>query len=241
MTASRDHYERLLAHHYSWMFGVPFEEKVREQAELLKLFGVGDPGHAVDLGCGSGFQAVALADLGAVTVHAIDISAALLAELRDHAGGRPIVTHEIDLLQFEEVLDTPADTIICMGDTLTHLSNQNDVLRLFGAAANRLKRGGRLVLSWRDLSSPPQGLDRFIPLRATDDKVMVCFLEDQGQTVRVHDFIHVREADGWRFHKSAYSKLKLPLAWITEQLASVGLIVDMQRTLRGMHIVAAVR
>ena len=29
------HYEQLLAEHYVWMFGVPFEQKVAEQKALL--------------------------------------------------------------------------------------------------------------------------------------------------------------------------------------------------------------
>ena len=54
----RDHYESLLAEHYSRMFG-DFEAKVAEQRALLERLGVG-PTHraaiAVDLSCGSGLQ-----------------------------------------------------------------------------------------------------------------------------------------------------------------------------------------
>lgn len=241
MTTAQDHYERLLARHYSWMFGMPFADKVREQAELLREMGVAGPGIAVDLGCGSGFQAVALADLAATRVHAIDTSKALLDELREHAGDRPITTHQLDLLRFGQVLEGSADTIVCMGDTLTHLPRPDDVVSLFRAVGERLGDGGRLVLSWRDLSAPPEGLDRFIPLRATDDKLMVCFLEDRGDTVLIHDLVHVREADGWQLQKSAYPKLKLSPSWVEAELASSGLTVVDERTVRGMTLLSAVR
>lgn len=90
VTTPAAHYERLLAEHYTWMLGMPFEHKTAEQAELLSGMGVTTPGLCVDLGCGPGFQAIALAQLGATRVHAIDTSAVLLAELRAHARNLPV-------------------------------------------------------------------------------------------------------------------------------------------------------
>lgn len=143
--------------------------------------------------------------------------------------------------RFGDVLDGPADTIVCMGDTLTHLPRQDDAVSLFRSVGERLRQGGRFVLSWRDLSSPPEGLDRFIPLRATDDRLIVCFLEDRDDTVLVHDLVHEREADGWKLQKSAYRKLKLSSEWVKAQLASAGLTVILERTVRGMSFLSATR
>ena len=75
MTTVRDHYDGVLAQHYSRMFG-DFETKVDEQRALLERLGVTarpSGGLAVDLGCGSGFQSVALARLG-FRVLAVDFS-----------------------------------------------------------------------------------------------------------------------------------------------------------------------
>lgn len=239
MASPQDHYDQLLAEHYTWMFGVPFNEKVCEQKELLIRLGVAHAGVAVDLGCGSGFQSIALAELGAECIHAIDTSGALLAELREHAGDKPVFTHECDLMQFQEVLDTQADTILCMGDTLTHLPATDDVTALFHAVTENLSEGGQFLLSWRDLSAPPKGLDRFIPLRMADDRLMTCFLEDQGEKVLVHDLVHIRDGDTWRLDRSAYQKLKLSPAWVKASLAAAGLPVIKEETVRGMSIIAA--
>jgi hypothetical protein len=59
--SAQEHYENLLADHYEWMFGLPFEAKVAEQKAILDEFGGPDVsgGLAVDLGCGSGFQSIA--------------------------------------------------------------------------------------------------------------------------------------------------------------------------------------
>ena len=95
MDSVSEHYERLLARHYTWMFGKSFDEKVAEQrailADALKSVGINDcKGSAADLGSGPGYQSVALAQLGYSPVIAIDTSATLLEELRAHAGTMPI-------------------------------------------------------------------------------------------------------------------------------------------------------
>ena len=241
MTDQIDHYANVLAQHYTWMFGVPFEQKVAEQSELLRQLGGGSPGLAVDLGCGSGFQTLALADLGASQVLAIDTSRVLLDELESRAGQRPVRTFEMDLACFDGVLEQPADTIVCMGDTLTHLASLGDVTALIARVADCLRKGGLFVLSWRDLSNPPSGVDRFIQLRSCDEKVMVCFLEDLGEKVLVHDLISTCEPGGWKFYKSSYPKLKITPELILESLETCGFSSSVQCETGGMTVVAAVR
>lgn len=241
VTTPTVHYERLLAEHYTWMFGTPIEHKAAEQAELLHGLGVTTPGLCVDLGCGPGFQTIALARLGATHVHAIDTSAALLAELRAHAGNLPVTPHEADLMTFDTIVHEGADTVVCMGDTLTHLGSAADVVTLVRRIARALSPGGRLLLSWRDLSAPPAGLDRFIPIRATDERIMTCFLEDAGDTVLVHDLIYVKHGGAWQLQKSAYPKLKLPAERVAGALGDAGLAIEREETARGMAVLTAVK
>ena len=82
MASAQEHYERLLAQHYTWMRG-GFDLKVREYGRVLEDLGVstGRGGKALDLGAGSGFQTAALAGLGFREV-SLDSSEALLRELR---------------------------------------------------------------------------------------------------------------------------------------------------------------
>ncbi|MGD0367049.1 MAG: hypothetical protein ABSA94_06315 [Acidobacteriaceae bacterium] len=61
MPTAATHYANLLARHYSWMFGLSFDEKVTEQRAILEPLLKDTPrGLAVDLGCGPGFQSLAL-------------------------------------------------------------------------------------------------------------------------------------------------------------------------------------
>ncbi|MFI6033374.1 hypothetical protein ACIBBD_04175 [Streptomyces sp. NPDC051315] len=100
--------------------------------------------------------------------------------------------------------------VLCMGDTLTHLPSKADVAALPGDAARCLAPGGHLVPTFRDLTRPRTGTDRFLPVRATDDRIMTRAPEAvDDDTVMVHDLIHTRAGDTWTFQVSGCPKLRL--------------------------------
>ncbi len=233
LNAVANHYETLLAEHYTWMFGASFDQKVSEQRALLELLDVtaptaGSAGVAMDLGCGSGFQSVALADIGFRQVIAVDTSAKLLAELAAHRAGRGIQPLLADLSAPQNFAKPEsADLIACMGDTLTHLPGKDEIRKLFEDSYRALVPGGLIVLTFRDLTSAASGLDRFIPVRGDADKIMTCFLEyESPETVVVHDLIHVRTGTEWALHKSSYRKLRLAPKWVCDELTAAGLRVQ---------------
>jgi SAM-dependent methyltransferase len=238
------HYETLLAEHYTWMFGVPFRTKVEEQREALAGLGVapGEHGTAIDLGSGPGFQSIALAELGFDRVIAIDMSQSLLNELNARKGDLPIETVLADLRAFDR-LTSPgsAEAIVCMGDTLTHLETKADVSNVLEKAPDNLQLGGLLVLAFRDLSTELTGLDRFLPIRADADRIMVCMLEYEPEAVVVNDLVHVREAKGWTLRKSSYRKLRLCPAALAREVANLGLTIKRNEALGRMHAIAAER
>jgi SAM-dependent methyltransferase len=226
------HYANLLARHYSWMFGLSFDEKVTEQRTLLEpLLENAYRGLAVDLGCGPGFQSIALAQLGFSPILALDTSAELLAELSAHSATSDIQTHRGDILSLSDyVQPEQAAAIVCMGDTLTHLSSPDAVRRLFSAVAAALAPGGLFILTWRDLTPELKGPDRFIPVRATGDRIMTCFLEYLSPTtVQVHDLVYTRNLIGnpataaWTLEKSSYPKLRLSPNQVSQELTAANL------------------
>lgn len=233
MTDARDdaaaHYERLLARHYAWMLG-DFETAAAEQRDLLARLGLqwsrsDRVGTALDLGAGTGIQSVALERLGYHVV-AVDSSEHLLRELAarpDISSVSPVVGDIREVTTIDAVRRVVAasggfDAVVCMGDTLTHLSTRADVERLIHDARDLLLPSGRLALSFRDLTHELTGLDRFIPVRNDADRIMTCFLEYRADTVVVHDLVHVRGGAGWSLQKSSYPKLRLPPAWVAERL-----------------------
>ncbi|MER5391549.1 class I SAM-dependent methyltransferase [Saccharopolyspora sp. NPDC002686] len=251
MTTAADHYDRLLAEHYTWMLGGDIHAVASAQLELLRELGVrgdSDDAIAVDLGCGSGAQALALARLGFAPVIAVDTSAALLDELSERAAEldsghvvRPV--HDDIRSALPRVVEPgTAAAIVCMGDTLPHLPAEADVSDLVGDIARALRPGGQFVATYRDLTGELVGPDRFIPVRSSEDRILTCFLDYvDDSTVLVHDLLHVRSGDGWELAVSSYPKLRLHPEWLAEQCRAAGLDVRRDapgpRGQRVLHVV----
>jgi len=248
MATVSEHYERLLSKHYTWMFGTSFDERVNEQRSILSrtlepLTNKPEHALAVDLGCGPGFQTIALAQLGFSPVIAIDTSAELLDEVRSHVTNLPIQIEKADLRDLPAMVPAgQATVIVCMGDTLTHLPGKSDVSSLFRAVSNTLHPGGVFLITYRDLTTELHGTDRFIPVRSDDNTIMTCFLEfENTESVLVHDLVHTRHHAGWSLNKSSYRKLRLGIDWLCRELNLAGLTVVSQDSSGRLLAVAAVK
>jgi len=240
------HYATFLARHYSWMAG-PLAEKVPGEIARLKELGIGAAGGgrlAVDLGCGPGYQALALAELGFQRVMALDTSKDLLGELEANISGRAIEPVCMDILRLGELVEASSvDCVTCMGDTLTHLASREDVTALFRAVHAALVPGGAFVLSFRDLTQPRSGADRFLMSRADRDRILSCFLDYvDDDFVCVHDILHLRDGDQWTLRVSAYRKLRLAAGWVVKQLRGLGFdVVEAQPGAAGWTVLKATR
>lgn len=244
MATAQEHYAKLLAEHYVWMFGVPFEVKVSEQQKFLEPILADAPrGLALDLGCGPGFQSIALSSLGFAPVLAIDTSASLLSVLEKHRKGAAIQTLEHNLLEVDTVdLPSPAAVAVCMGDTLSHLPSKTAVSTLFVKIYQMLAPGGSVVLTYRDLSEELSGVDRYILVHSDVSRILTCFLEFvESERVMVHDLLHTLEDGQWRVQKGSYPKLRLSSAWVLEQLRAAGFEDLYESTAGRLLLIAAKR
>jgi cyclopropane fatty-acyl-phospholipid synthase-like methyltransferase len=246
MASVTEHYKQLLAHHYTWMSGADFAAKVAEQRALLeqvlRASGIAQPaGLALDLGSGPGFQSVALAELGFSPVVAVDTSAELLEELRTHIGMHAIETRQADLAAIGDLtFGSDAAVAVCMGDTLTHLPSKQAVDSFFTGIHRALATGGLLVITYRDLTSELTGLDRFLPVRSDEEKIMTCFLEyASDDAVLVHDLIHIREGREWKLEKSSYRKLRLAQQWVIDALGRAGFSILKQEPAGRLTLIVA--
>ena len=226
MTNVKEHYDRHLGAIYSWMAGDVNVALERNRTLFQKIgLDTAPKGLAIDLGCGTGFQSIPLAELG-YSVLAIDSCAVLLSQLQERVNSLPIQTINDDLLNFNKHISNQAQLVVCMGDTLTHLDSLNTVRDLMSEVSQKLTEGGIVVLTFRDYVSVQLLKHQcFIPVRSDDSKILTCFLEDHQEFVEVHDLLHYKDGMQWAFKVSSYRKLRLDKNWLIKQMGDLGLVI----------------
>jgi SAM-dependent methyltransferase len=241
MTTVAQHYAHHLGPIYVWMAGGSEAALRAGTAEIDALNLSLAPGAVVlDLGAGFGMHAIPLARKGA-RVLAIDTSAELLRTLVELGGDLPVRAVNADLLAFRSHITDAPSAILCMGDTITHLSERSDVEKLIAEASLALPRGGTFVISLRDYSVPLVGDQRFIHVRSDDSRILTCFLEYEPETVVVHDILQQRAPEGWQTAVSHYRKLRLSPEHLIACLQSSGFSVRREAGMRGMIRLVAQR
>jgi SAM-dependent methyltransferase len=226
MATVKEHYENHLAKYYSWMSG-GISNKLEENRKFFKDHNVCSRGSgvAVDLGAGSGFQSIPLAELG-YQVIAIDLSNHLLAELKENAKDLSIEIINDDLSNFSKHCPDTVELVVCMGDTLTHLNTHQNIRQLLRRVYSALEIGGQVILTFRDLTSGLKGLDRFIPVRNDANTIFTCFLEYEKDYVKVHDIIYEKKHNQWELKKSVFNKIRISPQWAREILQKFGFKVE---------------
>ena len=239
MASACEHYENHLANFYAWIFG-GVKVKIEENQKFFNDHNIQPirSGLAFDLGAGCGFQSVPLARSG-FRVVAMDLSAKLLAQLKEHARELPIETICDDLSNFTDYDRGSIELIVCMGDTLTHLESLKKVQALFDKVYSAVESGGRLVLSFRNLTVELRELDRFIAVKSDDHTIFTCFLEYEKDTVKVHDIIYEKKNTQWALKKSFFRKLRIAPEWTRNYLQSIGFMLELDDEENGMATMIA--
>jgi SAM-dependent methyltransferase len=132
--AMADSYERL----EPWYEHLYARVHALLRAELRPAGGA-RPARALDAGCGTGFQAALLEDLG-WRVHGVDLAGALLARARDRLRAPALALATVETLPYR---DGAFDVAACCGSTLSFVADPARALRELGRV---LRPGGRLLL-----------------------------------------------------------------------------------------------
>jgi 2-polyprenyl-3-methyl-5-hydroxy-6-metoxy-1,4-benzoquinol methylase len=233
------HYKNHLSNFYSWMFG-DFDEMVKKQNDFFIQHQIRPLSSkiAIDLGAGTGFQSMALNQLG-FNVHAVDFSQELLSELIER--NSDIKTYLGDIRDLSFAKNLSPELIVCMGDTLTHLSKTDEVISLIQDCHSILNTNGKVIFTFRNLSKPLSDCDRFIPVKNDENRILTCFLEDEIETVKVFDLLYERIDGKWNFKKSSYRKLKISAEWVKSEMEKIGFDVELSKLPNGMDAIIGLK
>lgn len=236
---TKEHYDKHLAHFYSWMVG-DWEAPSIAFQNLLATHGIKPKSTrtAIDLGAGSGIQSIAMKNLG-YDVLAIDFNEQLLNELKANPKASGIKTELADITNVGAYEQTKPELIVCCGDTITHLENKVAIEKLITASAKLLAANGHLVLTFRDYTNELNDQQRFIPVKSTDDRILTCILEYQVDKIKVTDLLHEKSAGQWVQKVSTYEKVRIQPTDVVQMLEKNGLKIKLNEPIQRMQTIIA--
>jgi SAM-dependent methyltransferase len=242
-TAVQRHYDQVLGRIYSWTLG-DFDARVSASAQLLEPLcapsanaNANGRRRAIDLGCGTGVQTLALVQLG-FAVTGVDFSDEMLGEYRERTQGMEVNAVRSDIADFSA--GQGFDVAVCFGDTVSHLQSWDAVASMFRCAFASLRAGGMFLLASRDHSRIYRGDERFLLIRADSAQSLTCFVEDLGTHVRVSDIVHRLGDADLPMTVSSYLKLRVSPPLLGDALVAAGFVLDDTRALaHGVHLLVA--
>jgi 2-polyprenyl-3-methyl-5-hydroxy-6-metoxy-1,4-benzoquinol methylase len=118
-----------------------FERERGAFETIVQRFGLHS---ALDAGCGTGFHALLLAQLG-LRVRAVDVSPLMIERLQAHAAEMNLEV-QAEVLDLRDLDSSGVDAVFCMGNTLAHASDLQDLESILRGFARTLRPGGLLFL-----------------------------------------------------------------------------------------------
>lgn len=173
-----------------------------------------DAGSLLELGCGTGALLAALASDMPVT--GIDRSAEMLAIAAKQAAAARLI--ESDMTRFS--LGTRYDVVICVFDTINHLTRFDLWCELFDRVREHLVEGGLFLFDvnttgrLRGLCHGPGYLEDF----GENTLIMTFTAADDGVTIWDTRIFERIDGDLFRLHREITPELAVPLATIRASL-----------------------
>ena len=151
---------------------------------------------AVDAGCGTGFHALLLAQLG-VQVTAIDVSAEMIHEVPKHAAelGVCITTVQADFKELKRIKGLKVDAVFTMGNSLAHLLSEEDLQLTLKSFESILNPGGILFIQNLNYDRILADKERLQSIKEVDEKTFVRFY-DYGGTLLTFNVLTITRDDG---------------------------------------------
>jgi glycine/sarcosine N-methyltransferase len=165
MSSRSDHYARL---DYRKLIAWP-KRLAREWEFLQGPLGTAPSRRLLDLGSGTGEHARYLAGRGFEVV-GVDASDAMLEQARE--GGVPpgVRFVEGDLVHVESVVDGSFGAAICLGNTLTHITDRAQLRQLFAGVRQVLLPGAPFILQVLNYERLVRNGQRCLPLTFLQDE-----------------------------------------------------------------------
>jgi SAM-dependent methyltransferase len=235
---AKEHYDKHLADFYSWMIGDFDKAKTSFKNFCIKNeIKPIETGISIDLGAGNGIQSIALGEIG-FKVKAVDFNNKLLSELKQKINGLPIEAIKDDIRNISSIANAPVDLITCCGDTVSHLETFDQLDKLIRDCYDSLTKNGKLILTFRDYSVTLTDIQRFIPVKSDDNRILTCIIDYFDTKITVTDLLHEKINGVWTQKISSYDKLRLRSDYVIKMAEDIGFSISKDENINRMiHLI----
>jgi len=153
-----------------------FASRLEKQATVMGNLLARLPSRSVvDMGCGTGVHAVALAKRGCA-VTGVDVSAEMLARARAHAERHDAAVRFVHG-DFLSPLETQADLLLCLGNSLPHLSSREALTEVFSHWRTLLHPEGHMVVQILNYARILEQRERIVNIRREQERTIIRFYD----------------------------------------------------------------
>ncbi|MBR9978400.1 MAG: methyltransferase domain-containing protein [Bacteroidetes bacterium] len=153
----------------------------------------------VDMGCGTGVHAIALAQLG-LAVTAVDISGGMLEKARRHAADASVSLRFLHGDFLTPIGETPADLLLCLGNSLPHLPSLTALTDILKHWRTLLTNEGHVVIQLLNYKRIIREGKRIVNIRRDGDRLLVRFYDFMEQQLRFN-ILAIQEENGAFTHE----------------------------------------
>lgn len=199
----------------------------RELPFLQELIGNREGLRILDVACGTGGHALALAQLGHKVV-GVDISEGMIQEARKKATNLNVEAEFLvgGFVELTEILTDQFDIILCLGNSLPHLTEDETLKTGLGNFYSLLKPGGYLLLQNRNFDKVLLEQERFMPLsqkvREEREILFLRFYDYHEDLLAFNMVTMIKEQGKWQMTTKTTLLKPLTHAYLTGILGKVG-------------------
>lgn len=193
-----------LADQYDGM--TQFSARLQRQQEILASLLESLPAKtAVDMGCGTGVHAIALARLG-LDVTGVDLSEGMLSRARAHAEETDSAVRFIAGDFLAPVPSTPAELLLCLGNSLPHLESREALTAVLKHWRKLTAPGGHVLIQLLNYRRVLAKRERIVNIRRSGSDTIIRFYDFLDDTLQFN-ILTIREAGGAMTHSIQSTRL----------------------------------
>ena len=179
----------------------------------------------LDVACGTGWHAIALAQAGWRAAGA-DVSPAMIARAREHAvhAGVSVPFVVSDFEHLEQAVPELFDAVLCLGNSLPHLLSLAALQQAVRQMRQRLRPGSVLIVHNLNYDQRLKTQPRFFAANGSADSLVWRFADYGAEFITFHTALFERHDAAWSVRVNSTLQRPLLAADLDEAVCNAGFV-----------------